>query len=180
MKLLRCRICGETYLGAETPSRCPFCGADAALFVGPGEFTSKVNSIEPTAEERADLLAAIELERSNTRFYLAMSAMQGDETLASAYKRLARIEAEHCSVFSKLAGTAKPADLATPADAPASWCDGIADSVRRETTASALYAEFASRATHPRLREVFSAIADVETDHLAVDALAHDLAGCDE
>jgi len=27
MKMYRCRICGETYLGAEAPSHCPFCGA---------------------------------------------------------------------------------------------------------------------------------------------------------
>ena len=27
MKLHRCRICGETYLGVERPSHCPFCGA---------------------------------------------------------------------------------------------------------------------------------------------------------
>ncbi|MRR13422.1 ferritin, partial [bacterium] len=27
LKMYRCRICGETYLGYEAPANCPFCGA---------------------------------------------------------------------------------------------------------------------------------------------------------
>jgi len=179
MQMLRCRICGETYLGTEPPSRCPFCGAHSEYFVGPGSFTSAENAIQPTEIEKADLETAIELERSNTRYYLAMSRMHGDESLASTYKRLSKVEMEHCSVFCRLADVPKPDDLNTPDGDPSSWCEAIEESARRETRAAAFYAEVVGRATNERIREVFSAVSAVERDHLALDALAADWAGCE-
>jgi rubrerythrin len=179
MKMLRCRICGETYLGTEAPSRCPFCGADAHYFVSPGQYSSAENTIELTDSDRTDLATAIGLERSNTRYYLAMSQLAGDEWLASFYKRLSRVEAEHCSVFSKLAQTPKPSDLNDPEPAPASWCNGIAESARRETKASEFYAQVAARTSSARLSEVFNAVTAVERDHLELDALAAKHAGCE-
>ena len=44
-----------------------------------------------------------------------MSSHKDNSTLSSAYKRLSRIESEHCSLFCKLAGMPKPADLLEPA-----------------------------------------------------------------
>jgi len=178
MQMLRCRICGETYLGTEPPSRCPFCGAAENYFTGPGGFLASEDAIQPTEGERADLQTAIGLERSNARFYAAMAEMSGDEVLASTYKRLSRIEAEHCSVFSKMLSQAKPDDLGIAEGEPASWCDAIAESARREAHAAAFYAEVVARATSPRMREVFEAVSAVERDHLALDALAAEWAGC--
>ena len=48
----------------------------------------------------------------------------------------------------------------------------IDESVRREHRASDLYAEFAGRATSPRLREVWTAVSAIEADHIELDALA--------
>ncbi len=172
MRIYRCRICGETYLGSEPPSHCPFCGAHADLIVLTEEYPEDVNAVQVTEVERADLEASIELETSNTRFYLAMSARKDNPTLASAYKRLARIEAEHCSVFSKLAGAPKPSELTEPSEEMGSWEADIDESLRRETKASALYAEFAGRATTPRLQEVWAAVSDIESDHIALDNVA--------
>jgi predicted nucleic acid-binding Zn-ribbon protein len=137
MKLYRCRICGETYLGSEKPSHCPFCGAHAELIVLTEEYPEDVNRIQPIETERADLETSIELERSNTRFYLAMAARKDNPKLANAYKRLAKIEGEHCSLFCKLAGTPKPADLMEAGDELGSWDADIDDSLRREIRASA-------------------------------------------
>lgn len=178
MKMYRCRICGETYLGSETPSRCPFCGAHAEHIVDTTAFPEGLFTMTPTEVERADLETAIETERSNARYYLAMARGEGNPALASAYKRLAKIEAEHCSVFCKLAGVKKPADLLEPSDASGEWCADIAESLRREQRASALYAEFAARTTSERLREVWLAVADVERDHIELDRVAARLAGC--
>lgn len=178
MKFLRCRICGDTYLGVDAPTRCPFCGATGDHFVGPGEFSSEENRVQLTEVERADVEHSVELERSNARYYLAVAALPGDEALSSGYKRLARIEAEHCSVFSKLLGRPKPDDLDTPSETPASWCDAIAESVRREREASAFYDEVVGRATNPRILEVFKAVADVERDHIDLDGEADRIAGC--
>lgn len=175
MKLYRCRICGETYLGSERPSNCPFCGAHAELLVDTAEFPAGINDVQPTEIEREDLETAIEIERANTRFYLAMARRDDNATLANAYKRLAAVESEHCSVFCKLARVPKPADLREPGEELGAWDTDIQESARRERRATDLYAQFAARATSPRLLEVWSAVSAVEADHLEVDALAQDL-----
>jgi rubrerythrin len=172
MKLYRCRICGETYLGRDKPSECPFCGAGVDYIVLTEEYPEGLNQVQLTEVERADLETSVELETSNTRFYLAMAARKDNPKLSSAYKRLAKVEAEHCSLFCKLAGMPKPADLHEPGDELGSWLADIDDSVRRETRASALYAEFAGRATSPRLREVWVAVGKVEATHIELDGVA--------
>lgn len=172
MKLYRCRICGETYLGSEAPAQCPFCGAHAEHLIDPAGYPENVNDVEFTEAERADLEAAIELELANTRFYLAMAARGDNPTLTSAYKRLAAVEAEHCSLFCKLAKVPKPADLREPGSELGSWDADIDESLRREKRASALYAEFATRAVSARLAEVWRAVSAVEADHIVLDGVA--------
>ena len=172
MKMYRCRICGETYLGYEAPTNCPFCGAHAELFVALGDYPEDINVLQLTESERADLDTSIEVERSNTRFYLAMSRRTDNPGLASTYKRLAAVEAEHCSLFCKLARVPKPADIREPGEELGSWLADIDESARREHRASGLYTEFAARATSPRLVEVWTAVSAVETDHIDLDEAA--------
>jgi len=172
MKMYRCRICGETYLGSESPSHCPFCGAHRELIVDTADYPEDINTVQLTEVEHADLETAIELERSNTRFYLAMAQRGDNSTLANAYKRLAAVETEHCSLFCKLARQPKPADLPEPSDELGSWEADIDESARREHRASDLYAEFAGRATSAHLKEVWAAVSAVEADHIELDALA--------
>ena len=172
MKMYRCRICGETYLGYEPPANCPFCGAHVDMLVDPRGYDAAINDIDPTEVERADLDTSIETERSNTRFYLAMAQRCDNDSLRSAYKRLANIEAEHCSLFCKLAKVAKPADLRDPGTELGGWSEDIEESLRREKRASALYTQFAARATSPRLIEVWTTVAGIETDHIALDEVA--------
>ena len=172
MRIHRCRICGETFLGYDAPSNCPFCGAHVEFLQMPEEYSAAINDIQITETERADLDSSIELETANTRFYLGMAERKDNDTLRSTYKRLAQIEAEHCSVFCKLAKVAKPADLVTPGETTGSWATDIQESLARENRATALYATFAERATNARLREVWAAVSDVEADHITLDELA--------
>jgi rubrerythrin len=172
MKMHRCRICGDTYLGVETPSHCPFCGAHAEYFVDTADYPEDVNDIELTAIERENLQASIDVERSNARFYFAMAARKDNKKLASAYKRLAKIEAEHCGLFCKLLKVDKPADLMQPSEDLGSWEANIADSHAREVRAKGLYTDFVASATSPRLQEVWTAVAAVENDHIELDELA--------
>ena len=179
MKMVRCRICGETYIGSETPSHCPFCGAHREHLVPADEYPVDINEVVVTEVERADLEAAIELERSNTRFYLGMAQHKSEHVLSSAYKRLSKIEAEHCELFCKLANVDEPADLSVPMEVSADWCANIADSLERERRASALYRTFADRATNERIREVFDAVSSVEAYHIEFDGVASEYAGCE-
>ncbi len=172
LRMYRCRICGEVYLGYDAPENCPFCGAVVEFLEAPEKYPAGVNDIDITETERTDLESSIELERANTRFYLGMAERKDNDTLRATYKRLAKIEAEHCSVFCKLAKVAKPADLLTPGETTGSWASDIEESLVRENRATTLYAMFADRATNDRLREVWSAISAVETDHITLDELA--------
>jgi rubrerythrin len=178
MQFLRCRICGDTYLGTEAPSRCPFCGAADTYFVAPRSFASSENIVQLTEIERENLRVAVEIERSNTRYYLAAAALLNDEDLSSGFKRLARVEAEHCGIFSRLLGEPKPDDLDEADGDPADWCEAITESTSRESHAAAFYAGALTESTNPRVREVFAAVSEVERDHLVLDEVAATLAGC--
>lgn len=172
LSMYRCRICGETYLGYDAPANCPFCGAHVEFMQPTSEHPADINAVQLTESERADLEASIELERANTRFYLGMAERKDNDTLRSAYKRLARVEAEHCGLFCKLAGVPKPVDLTEPGETTGSWLSDIEESLTRENRASALYSTFSGRATSERLREVWDAVSAVEADHITLDELA--------
>ncbi len=172
LRIYRCRICGEVYLGFEAPENCPFCGAHIELLEAPEKYPSDINAIQITETERADLESSIELETANCRFYLGMAERKDNDTLRATYKRLAKVEAEHCEVFCKLGKMSIPADLMTPGVTTGTWATDIEESLARENRAAVLYATFAARATNDRLREVWAAISEVETDHITLDELA--------
>lgn len=172
LKMYRCLICGETYLGYAPAENCPFCGAHVEFMRPTEEYPADINVVQLTETERADLESSIEIERSNTRFYLGMAERKDNDLLRSAYKRLARVEAEHCGLFCKLAGVAKPADLLEPGETTGAWLTDIEESAVRENRASALYRTFSARATSQRLRDVWDAVSAVEADHITLDELA--------
>lgn len=179
MKMYRCRICGETYLGSEAPSQCPFCGAHRDYLVDTTEYPEDINAVQITEVERNDLMTAIQLERDNARFYFGMGVHKADNPkLASGYKRLGKIEAEHCELFCKLAGVNEPDDLTEPEDVDADWCANINESIAREQRARDLYIQMAGRATSDRIAEVFTAVSEVEADHIELDRVAQSIAGC--
>jgi rubrerythrin/rubredoxin len=172
LRIYRCRICGEVYLGYDVPENCPFCGVKTEFLEDPEKYPAGINDLTITETERADLETSISIETSNTRFYLGMAERKDNDTLRATYKRLAKIEAEHCSVFCKLAKVNKPTELLAASETTGAWKTDIEESLKRENRATALYAEFAERATSPRLREVWRAISDVEADHVTLDNLA--------
>jgi rubrerythrin len=169
---IRCRICGETYVGPGIPPACPFCGAHDLYLVDADEFPRGLNDVQLTEVERDLLQQAIAIERSNARYYVAVAKLPGDDALCSAFKRLSRIEAEHCSVFSKLLREPKPTDLDEPEGEVQGWAAAVAESSAREHRAAEFYGQAATSATSLRLREVFTAIASVEVDHIAFDEQA--------
>ena len=172
LKMYRCRICGEVYLGYEAPENCPFCGAHVEFLIPSDQFPAGIDEVQITETERIDLESSIELERSNARFYLGMAQRKDNDLLRSAYKRLAKIETEHAEVFCKLAKLDLPADIGTPGETTGSWATDIEESLTRENRASELYGQFAGRATNERLKEVWNAVSAVEADHITLDELA--------
>ena len=78
-----------------------------------------------------------------------------------------KVESEHASIFSKHLKIIKPALFEVEAST-----DGevnLQESHRREQIAIESYREFAEAATSPRAKEVFSALVEIENDHLGLE-----------
>ena len=172
----RCLICGETYLGTECPSNCPFCGAHNVHIIRPPEGGNpKVVDIgdaggELTEKEKENLYKSIEIEYESMEYYSYIAKRDGPVEVCGMFKRLARVEGEHLGLFCKLLKVKKPTDPSSPIFSEESWSDIAVRSSRIETNAHSLYTRFAKETDKPRLKEVWEAIAQVELDHMALSA----------
>jgi rubredoxin len=46
VKVYRCRICGDPYLGTEPPTQCPFCGASQEFLIDAKDWDSNEFNVE--------------------------------------------------------------------------------------------------------------------------------------
>jgi rubrerythrin len=168
VKLWRCQICGDPYLGEEKPMNCPFCGAHERLMVLQEEYVDRIWKVEGLTEtSEKNLKAALDLEINNTQFYSCASKNSDNDEGKNLFKALAKVESEHASLICKALGIKKP-----PIE-DAESCNGdyqkdLNESHSREERAIKRYGEFLSMATEPRVEEIFSALIAIESDHLAL------------
>jgi rubrerythrin len=168
VKLWRCQICGDPYLGEEKPKNCPFCGAHERSMVLQEEFDNRIGKVEGLTEvSKNNLLAALELENGNTQFYACAARKSKEDEAKNLFKILAKVESEHASLICKALGIDKPAveeaDICT-----GNFVENLAESHRREERAIKKYGSFLSEATEPRVEEIFSALVAIEADHLSI------------
>jgi len=171
VKVYRCRICGDSYIGEEIPTQCPFCGAHKRFFVeacdwNPDEFNVKLSEIT-----QKNLKAALQLELDNASFYncAKKTADDLDDKYGIAkFKALMKVEREHASAISKFLKISRPEleKQACNADSKANSKEGY----EREDRAIKAYAKFRDEAVEPRLKEFFSSLVEIETDHLDLHA----------
>ena len=100
MKVYRCRVCGEVYIGEEKPKSCPFCGAHETYFVLAKEW-KLLHSDSLSDVSRDNLKKALDLEINNTNFYKAISEKSNDVYVSSMFKGLSKVEREHASAICK-------------------------------------------------------------------------------
>ena len=167
VKVFRCRICGDPYIGLEAPTRCPFCGAEHGFFVEAQDWNPDEFNVELSDVSHKNLEAALKLELGNAAFYeCAKNAAEKAEDLYSfaKFKTLMKVEKEHASAISKFLKISKK-DLEKQQcsiDAKANTKEGF----EREDRAIKTYAKFRDEAVEPRLKEFFGALVEIETDHL--------------
>src|SRR4030043_749809 len=104
VKVFRCRICGDPYIGLEVPTRCPFCGASQRFFVDAHDWNIDEFNIKLSEISRKNLEAAIKLELGNTAFYeCAKNAAEKEKDHYSfaKFKTLMKVEKEHAAAISK-------------------------------------------------------------------------------
>lgn len=178
MKLARCRICGEAVIGAGAVDRCPYCGVESRHVREVDAFASGENRIQPTETERRDLEDLTEVARTAARVALGASGAATADSCKAVYERIAWLHAEHVRVLCLLVSESHGREWLQPApvEVPANAVLGGVD--MRLAEAARLYREAATRATAPRVREVFEALAEAD-DALSALVRSHaPEAGC--
>jgi len=165
MKVYRCRICGEVYIGEEKPKSCPFCGAHENYFVLAEEWKLlKSETLSDITKE--NLRKALDLEIDNTNFYKASSEKSKDTYVSSMFKGLSKVEREHASAISKLLKIAKPDSKVGLDKAVDSDEENIKEANQRERRAVKFYGQASSQAPEPEMKEFFKALMQIESDHI--------------
>ncbi len=166
--VFRCRICGEVYFGKH-PSHCPHCGAHERYMIKLSVWKNENVPLELSDLSRKNLEETRELELSATQFYRAAAKETSSEEIRGFFKYLARTEKEHYEVACKLLGAEISPAIDDPSEAFGSDMANLEESKKREEHAASLYAGFAEVSAEPRVKEVFSAISEVEADHIELD-----------
>ena len=171
MNVFKCRICGDPYVGNTKPSNCPFCGAPAKYII------LAQNWVEPEIPELSDvsrknLEGSLKLETANVQFYRCAMNAAKDPMAQAMFKALSRIEAEHASTACKLLKRPK---VAVEDDSGA--CAGITteehleEAHKREKKAVRFYTAAADSAEEERIKEFFTALVEIENDHISLSNL---------
>lgn len=165
MKTYICQICGDAYLGEEKPKNCPFCGA-REHFMKIGKEATPIVSSKITLSELsgANLQEALALELRANLIYLCMAGKAKTYEVKAMFKRLAKVELEHAVIICKMLDIAMPkVEDQTCSDEE---LQNFQKTVTLEEHASEIYARFAKEATEQEIRILFTALNQVEMDHI--------------
>jgi len=166
IKVWVCKICGEAYINDGKPNRCPFCGAYKKYIVEAKDYDDTgAWDVELNEVDRANAEKALGVEISNTLFYKCSSKKVDELDGQKLFKILSKVEGEHAAVWKKILKMDKIKWE------PAETCEveykaDLEDSHAREERAIKFYTGAAIAAKSPRVKEIFEALIEVETDHL--------------
>lgn len=170
MNSYRCLICGETYIGKEKPSHCPFCGAKDEYLVDVDHWVDENLGMEKLSDvSRGNLEKALQLEMNNAPFYRDAMSKTRDMELQGIFKYLSKIEAEHASVIIKILKGETPRPEKGKEVATGDDRENLRAAHAREIAAAALYKKFAEEAVEPRVKTVFTALSEIESDHISIE-----------
>jgi rubrerythrin len=167
MKTFICQICGDAYIGHEKPTDCPFCGA-------PSHFIKEGKEAKPIVNEKIEisecsgrnLEETLALELRANAIYLCMAGKTEKYEIKTMYKRLAKVELEHAVICTKLMGIAMPKveDQSCSEDE----VENFKKTIELEEHATNIYSKFSKEATETNIRIFFTALTQVEADHIAL------------
>lgn len=165
MKTYICQICGDAYIGHEKPSDCPFCGAHSNFIKEGKEADPIVNhQIDISELSGQNLEETLALELKANSIYLCMAGKARSYELKAMYKRLAKVEMEHAVIVCKLMDIAMPkVDAQTCSE---DEVENFQKTIELEEHATDLYKKFTKEAAETNIRIFFTALAQVEADHI--------------
>lgn len=163
VKLWRCIICGDPYVGENPPQNCPFCGAHIAFIKEAG--TAEVTfDVELGVKDRSNAEYALNVEISNSTFYFCAADKTDDAEGRLLFKALGKIEAEHAAIWRKILKLP-----AVPEGDDKCYRENrknLEESHIREERAIAFYRKAAEESDSMRIKQIFEALVEIETDHL--------------
>jgi len=163
VKLWRCEICGDPYIGESAPDNCPFCGASKKYIKEAKE--ADVNfDVDLNEKDKANAEHALQVEVSNAAFYFCAAQKTDDEEGKLLFKALGKVEAEHASVWRKILKLDSVPEGND--ECHVSNKENLEDSHARETKAIEFYRKAAAESENERVKQLFEAFVEVETDHL--------------
>jgi rubrerythrin len=165
MQTYICQICGDAYIGERKPSECPFCGA-REHFIKIGKEALPILNQETKINEtdKKNLLETLDLETKANAIYLCMASKAKTYEIKAMYKRLAKVELEHAVIVTKILKIELP-------NPPAGGCseeevENFQKTIELENHATELYAEFAKASEEQNIKILFTALTQVEEDHI--------------
>ncbi len=164
VKLFRCKICGDPYIGETAPSRCPFCGAYKEFVVDIKDYNETFD-VELNEKDKANAEKALEVEISNAVFYFCAAEKTDDEEGKQLFKILGKVEAEHASIWRKILKLPKE-QMEKSAACSTENQTNLQESHTREDKAIKFYTAAAAECENARVKQIFDALIDVEKDHL--------------
>ena len=163
VKLWRCEICGDSYVGDEVPANCPFCGAKQENIKEAKEAVVDFN-VELNETDRKNVEHALTVEVSNSAFYFCAANKTDDDEAKLLFKALGKIEREHASVWKKILKLDSVSEGHD--ECHISTKKNLEDSHSRETRAIEFYKKAAEEAKNKRVKRIFNVLVQVENDHL--------------
>ncbi|MFH0926620.1 MAG: ferritin family protein [bacterium] len=163
VKLWRCEICGDPYIGSEAPANCPFCGAYKKHIKEVKDAVVNFN-VSLNDKDRENIEHALQVEISNSTFYFCAAKKTDNEEGKLLFKALGKVEAEHASVWRKilkLDNVPSGNDICHTTN-----IDNLKESHAREERAISFYKKAAAESGDKRVKQIFEAFIEVETDHL--------------
>lgn len=163
VKLWRCVICGDPYIGGMPPPNCPFCGAHQS-YIKEAKGATVNFDVALGEKDKANAERALEVEISNSSFYFCAADKTDDAEGKLLFKALGKIEAEHAAIWKKILKLSViPAGNETCFQQNV---QNLKESHEREARAINFYRRAAGESDNERVKQIFEALVDVETDHL--------------
>lgn len=163
VKLWRCEICGDPYIGNAPPLNCPFCGAHLP-YIKEAKMLNVSFDVTLSDKDRANAERALQVEVSNSTFYFCAAVKTNDDEGKLLFKALGKIEAEHAAIWRKILKLSKvPTGNETCHTGNA---ENLKESHAREERAIAFYNKAAGESDNARVKQIFTALVEIETDHL--------------
>ncbi len=163
VKLWRCMICGDPYIGDAPPPNCPFCGAHLT-YIKEAKGAMVTFDVELTEQDRVNAEKALQVELSNASFYFCAAENTDDSEGKLLFKALGKVETEHASVWKKILKLSQTPTVTEKCHTKNK--ENLEESHARETRAINFYKQAADGSTNERVKEIFTAFVEVETDHL--------------